>query len=105
MNSYPSYRRRKRVGRAWLSVCSWVCIRRESRVDIYVFSVPGLGLIGTTPVGQAPDWLTFTADGSRCYDSNAGSDAVSVVDVLAGKEVTRIPVGAVPKRLISVDRP
>jgi YVTN family beta-propeller protein len=49
--------------------------------------------------------LTFTADGKRCYVSNAGSDSVSVLEVESRKEVTRVRVGAMPKRIISVDRP
>jgi YVTN family beta-propeller protein len=72
---------------------------------VTVFSLPELTRLGTTKVGEAPDWLTFTADGRWCYVSNAGSNAVSVLDVASRKEVTRIPVGAVPKRLISVTRP
>jgi YVTN family beta-propeller protein len=73
--------------------------------SITVFSLPDLRPLGTTPVGQAPDWMTFNADGSRCYISNAGSNAVSVLDVGTRKEVARIPVGAMPKRIISVVRP
>jgi YVTN family beta-propeller protein len=73
--------------------------------SVTVFSLPGLKRLGTTHVGKAPDWLTFTADGARCYVSNAGSDSVSVLDAASRREVTRIPVGAVPKRIISVGRP
>ena len=81
----------------------WVTSLLDDSVS--VFSLPDLRRLGTTRVGQAPDWLTFTADGTRCYVSNAGSDTVSVVDVGSRKEVSRIPVGAMPKRIISVDRP
>jgi YVTN family beta-propeller protein len=49
--------------------------------------------------------MTFSADGSRCYVSNAGSDAVSVLDVASRKELTRVPVGAMPKRIISIVAP
>ena len=73
--------------------------------SVSVFSLPDLRRLGTTSVGEAPDWLTFTADGRRCFVSNAGSNAVSVLDVRSRKEVTRIPVGVMPKRLISVNRP
>jgi YVTN family beta-propeller protein len=79
----------------------WVTSLLDNSVS--VFSLPDLTRLGTTHVGEAPDWLTFTADGSRCYISNAGSNAVSVLDVRSRKELTRIPVGAVPKRIISVD--
>jgi YVTN family beta-propeller protein len=81
----------------------WVTSLLDDSVS--VFSLPDVRRLGTTRVGQAPDWLTFTADGTRCYISNAGSDAVSVLDVGSRRELTRIPVGAMPKRIIAVDRP
>ena len=81
----------------------WVTSLLDDSVS--VFSLPDLRRLGTTRVGKAPDWLTFTADGTRCYVSNAGSDTVSVVEVVSRKEVTRIRVGAMPKRIISVSRP
>jgi YVTN family beta-propeller protein len=81
----------------------WVTSLLDDSVS--VFSLPELDRVGTTHVGKAPDWMTFSADGSRCYVSNAGSNAVSVLDVASRKELARIPVGAVPKRIISIDRP
>jgi len=81
----------------------WVTSLLDNSVS--VFTLPDLRLVSTTHVGQAPDWMTFTADGSRCYVSNAGWNAVSVLDVGSRKEVARIPVGAMPKRIISVVRP
>jgi YVTN family beta-propeller protein len=57
--------------------------------------------------GAHVQFYTFAPvfDGSRCYVSNAGSDAVSVLDVASHKELTWVPVGAMPKRIISVVRP
>jgi YVTN family beta-propeller protein len=49
--------------------------------------------------------MTFSADGSRCYVSNAGSDAVSVLHVASHKKLTRVPVGAMPKRITSIVAP
>jgi YVTN family beta-propeller protein len=80
----------------------WVTSLLDHSVSVY--SLPDLKRLGTTHVGNSPDWLTFTGDGSRCYVSNAGSDAVSVLDVASRKEVARIPVGAMPKRIIAIDR-
>jgi YVTN family beta-propeller protein len=54
-------------------------------------------------VGSAPDWLTFLPDSRRCFVSNAGSDSVSVIDMASFHELSRIPVGKVPKRLIAAD--
>ncbi len=72
---------------------------------VYVYSLPDLKLIGTIQVGRGPDWLTFTPDGKRCYVSNAGEDSVSAIDVASRKELARIPVGKVPKRIIAVELP
>jgi YVTN family beta-propeller protein len=35
--------------------------------------------------------------------SNAGGNTVSVMDVAARKELTKIPVGKVPKRIIAAE--
>jgi len=66
--------------------------------SIYTYSLPDLKLTGTVAVGKSPDWVTLTPDGKMAYVANAASDYVSVVDLMAKREVTRIPVGQVPKR-------
>jgi YVTN family beta-propeller protein len=65
---------------------------------LYIYSLPDLKLLGGVPVGMAPDWVTLTPDGKKAYVANAGSNSVSVVDITAMKEITRIPVGQAPKR-------
>ena len=77
----------------------WVTSMLSNSVSMY--SLPGLKLLNTTPVGRGPDWLAFNAGNGRCYVSNAGADSVSVLDTLSYQEVTRIAVGKVPKRLIA----
>ena len=72
---------------------------------VYAYSLPDLRLLGGVRVGEHPDWLTFTPDSKRVYVANAGSNSVSVVDVASRKEVTRIPVGQVPKRNITAVLP
>ena len=81
----------------------WVNSKMNSRV--YGYSLPDLSLIGEVRVGDHPDWLTFTPDGTRLYVANAGSNSVSVIDVAARREITRIPVGQVPKRNITAVLP
>lgn len=81
----------------------WVCSKVNSHV--YVYSLPDLTLLGGVRVGDHPDWLTFTPDSRRVFVANAGSNSVSVVDVVARKEVARIPVGQVPKRNITAILP
>jgi len=68
---------------------------------LYSYSLPDLKLLGSTDVGRSPDWVTLTPDGKSAYVANAQSNSVSVVDVKTMKEVTRIPVGQVPKRNIT----
>jgi YVTN family beta-propeller protein len=74
----------------------WVC----SKVNhaIYAYSMPDLKLLGSVSVGHHPDWLTFSPDSRRVYVANAGSNSVSVVDIATRKELSKVPVGQVPKR-------
>jgi YVTN family beta-propeller protein len=72
---------------------------------IYTYSVPELKLLGQVRVGLSPDWVTLTPDGKMAYVANAASNSVSVVDIKALKEITRIPVGEVPKRNITAVLP
>jgi YVTN family beta-propeller protein len=78
----------------------WVCSRLNGHV--YGYSLPDLKLIASVPVGSHPDWITFSPDSRFAYAANGDSDNVSVIDIKAGKEVTRIPVGKAPKRNITV---
>jgi YVTN family beta-propeller protein len=64
-----------------------------------------LKLQGSVEVGHSPDWVTLTPDGKKAYVANAASNSVSVVDLKAMKEITRIPVGEVPKRNITAVLP
>jgi len=79
----------------------------DSRLNsaVYVYSLPDLDLLGSVDVGTAPDWVTLTPDGRTAYVANAGSNDVSVVDLRELREVTRIPVGQVPKRNITAMLP
>jgi YVTN family beta-propeller protein len=79
----------------------------DSRLNsaVYVYSLPDLKLLGGIDVGTAPDWVTLTPDGKTAYVANAGSNDVSVVDMVGLREITRIPVGQVPKRNITAMLP
>ena len=66
---------------------------------LYAYSSPELKLIGTADLnGQGAAWVTLTPDGRTAYVANAVTNDVSAIDVKTMKEVTRIPVGFVPKR-------
>jgi YVTN family beta-propeller protein len=79
----------------------------DSRLNsaVYTYSLPDLELIGSVDVGTSPDWVTLTPDGRTAYVANAGSNNVSVVDIRGLKEITRIPVGQVPKRNVTAMLP
>jgi len=72
---------------------------------VFAYSMPDLKLLGSVPVGDDPDWLTFTPDSKSVYVACAGSNYVTVVDVKSLKPVTHIAVGQVPKRNITAVLP
>ena len=78
----------------------WVCSKVNSAV--YAYSLPDLKLLGGVHVGDHPDWLTITPDSKRVYVGNAGSNSTSAIDVATRKEIAQIPVGQVPKRIITM---
>src|SRR3984893_11874235 len=66
---------------------------------LYAYSLPDLKLIGGADLGgKGAAWVTLTPDGKTAYVANAVTNDVSVVDIKSLKEITRIPVGFVPKR-------
>jgi YVTN family beta-propeller protein len=66
---------------------------------LYLYSLPDLKLAGTVLLsGKGAAWVTLTPDGKMAYVSNAVTNDVSVINLKSMKEVTRIPVGFVPKR-------
>ena len=81
----------------------WLCSKVNSHV--YAYALPDLKYIGGVRVGSHPDWLTFSPDSKYLYVANAGSNTTSVVDIARMTEVTQIPVGQVPKRVISARVP
>ena len=78
----------------------WVTSRPNARV--YAYSLPDLKLLASIDVGGRPDWVTFTPDSRQVYISTENRDSVVVIDVPGRKEITRIKVGAAPKRNITV---
>ncbi len=47
-------------------------------------------------VGTRPWGIGITADGEKLYTANGPSNDVSVIDVPAGRVITRIKVGSFP---------
>jgi YVTN family beta-propeller protein len=74
-----------------------VCSRLNN--FLYAYSLPELKLLGGAELGgKGAGWVTLTPDGKTAYVANPVTNDVSVVDIKSLKEVTRIPVGFVPKR-------
>lgn len=66
---------------------------------VAVYSLPDFALRGTVPVGGSPNWVVTDPEGRFAYVSNPKDDSVSVIDIEAVREVTRIKVGKGPKRV------
>jgi YVTN family beta-propeller protein len=54
-------------------------------------------VVSTIPVGQYPDGVAITRDGTHAYVANQGDGTVSVIDTGRNKVVATIPVGSAPK--------
>jgi YVTN family beta-propeller protein len=78
----------------------WVTSRPNARA--YTYSLPDLKLLGSVDVGGRPDWVTFTPDSRQVYISTENTNSVVVIDVATRKEITKVKVGASPKRNITV---
>jgi YVTN family beta-propeller protein len=77
-----------------------VCSRLNNH--LYSYSLPDLKPIGGAELGgKGAGWVTLTPDGKTAYVANPVTNDVSVVDIKSMKEVTRIAVGAVPKRNVT----
>jgi YVTN family beta-propeller protein len=77
-----------------------VCSRLNN--FLYSYSLPDLKpLGGAERGGKGAGWVTLTPDGKTAYVANPVTNDVSVVDIVSMKEVTRIPVGFVPKRNVT----
>ncbi len=78
--------------------------------SVFAYSLPDLKLIGHValpevhpadhaPTGAIPDWIAFTPDSKFVYIADSALRMVSVVDAGSLREVKRISVGEVPKRM------
>jgi len=83
---------------------------------VFKYSLPDLQLLGycplpvqqpahRAPLGVVPEWITFTPDSLRVYDSNSAARSVSVIDVKTLKLMDVVNVGEVPKRINTLTLP
>jgi len=59
---------------------------------------------GRVPLGDRPNWVTFSPDGKFVRVSNAGTDDASIIDVPARRELKRVEVETAPKRVVAAVR-
>ena len=72
---------------------------------IYIYDLASGKLSPKMPTGACPNWISMSSDGKYAGISNADSDDTSILDARNGKELSRIKVGAAPKRLLMIDVP
>jgi YVTN family beta-propeller protein len=83
---------------------------------VFEYSLPDLKLLGhaalpqvepqgRAPTGSVPEWITFTPDSKTVYVSNSADRSVSAIDTATLKQVARISVGEVPKRINTLALP
>jgi YVTN family beta-propeller protein len=84
--------------------------------SVFVYSLPDIKLVGHAElptldvsgrhaVGSTPDWLTFAPDNKTVYVADTALRMVSAIDAKTLKEVARIKVGEVPKRMNTLALP
>lgn len=61
-----------------------------------VYDVKTRGLISETELSSSPKVLTLSADNRRALLTNPDDNSVSVVDIIAGKQLTTFPTGKKP---------
>jgi DNA-binding beta-propeller fold protein YncE len=66
---------------------------------IYIYDLKAKKITGRLNTGDGPNWVVFSPDGKYGCVSNTDSDDVSIFSVRERREVARIKVGKVPKRL------
>lgn len=67
--------------------------------------LPTLDVSGRHAIGSTPDWLTFAPDSKTVYVADTALRMVSAIDMKSMKEVARIKVGEVPKRMNTLALP
>ena len=72
---------------------------------MYIYDVKAKKITGKVGTGEGPNWIVFSPDGKYACISNTDTDDVSIIDVKSRREVTRVKVGKVPKRLAMASAP
>ena len=81
----------------------WVTSLADSKV--YVYDTDSKKISNEIPTGGCHNWISFSPDGKYVTVSNSATNDASIIDAKTRKEVARIKVGKVPKRLVAVNVP
>lgn len=75
-------------------------VSTELNQSISVIDPKTLKIVGEVPTGQAESHMfAITKDGTRAYTANVGPGTVSVLDLVARKTVTVIPISGMTQRI------
>ena len=66
---------------------------------IYIYDLKAKKVSARLNTGDGPNWVAFSPDGKFACVSNTDSDDVSIFSVKERREVARVKVGKVPKRI------
>jgi YVTN family beta-propeller protein len=66
---------------------------------IYIYDLKAKKITGRLNTGDGPNWVVFSPDGKLACVSNTDSDDVSIFGVKERREMARVKVGKVPKRI------
>jgi len=92
----------------WVNSCPANSVFVYSLSDLHLVghvALPELKLTGISPIGAAPNWITFTPDSRRAYITNRALRSVSAVDTEKMKLLAVIPVGESPDRISTLALP
>ena len=81
----------------------WAATNLEGAV--YFYSLPDLKPIGRLKIGNKPNWIAFSPDGTTGYVTNNADGTVSVVRVATHELANTIAVGKGPKRIHLLEVP
>ena len=72
---------------------------------IYIYDLKANKITGHLKTGDGPNWVVFSPDGKYGCVSSTDSEDVAIFDVKQRREVARVKVGKVPKRIAIATAP
>jgi YVTN family beta-propeller protein len=79
---------------------AYVASQAPGKAGLAVVDLTHMSLVGTVPFDKVPRALNFSPDGKLLYFTQAGVDAVQVLNTDSNKVIGQIPVGASPHHVV-----